>query len=737
MTPQGGNEVTIAVVCNGLEGEFDPEKRVFFYPRRCEGRTSVQAFTPTEFERHAGMAASKKWKYSVRVDVDAEPGIEWDVASLGPYTLGKWLEVNGFDNKPGRPRGFHSVMRTASVSKSNNFRTIASENGREHQALHHHGDKDVRMSREEENSPLRRRWLNVNATTLKSKLDKVDDDCRADLEKFRVSDTGPRIGQSFQIEVPDCLECKPSADPDNLAHPEREGTVLFGSEEEARKSAGGPEKEGANGLPLCAVYDSDESSDDESETFIQREKSRRTRRRPKWLQGSVNMFTKEEEEDAGQQAMAMRHSRQRERAESKNYRLSPESTKQSMRCAGRKTKEELEEETPRSSNRNPFFGTTKGQKKSGKKKRDENKKDGFEIGKIEVAGDGSLRVVILGRDGEKWSGVLAPSSAGGTTARSKSSAKEGQRPKKKAKKMESSPAHNNLNSSGSGGSPSKKLIEQMKLKAEKDLGKKFSLNTPSKKPKKGGSATNAAPGNASRGPKEGLSLAQHNSGGGSKCATETCYVGGKVKTIHRGSGGRFTSPNGPKSGPEAEAEKQRALNKYLGQERPSSATKAALSKALSGRMNSNEFSSQKAAKLSRMQKEMAALERMHAADAASTASGMDILQPHLMGEDLQGQAAVAYHPLQMIHPAMMNIPFPLFNQSVVTPQQFAKGLMMNGAGQPGAAQLHTFPGLPGMPVGLHIPTAPIQTAMHQMPNGGTQFAFDQSMMKALYDQQKG
>lgn len=87
----------IAVICNGLEGEFDPVRRVFYHPRQGGGEKS-QALTPTEFERLAGMAASKKWKYSVRIDVDAEPDIEWD-RQRGHYTLGRWLELNGFDPK--------------------------------------------------------------------------------------------------------------------------------------------------------------------------------------------------------------------------------------------------------------------------------------------------------------------------------------------------------------------------------------------------------------------------------------------------------------------------------------------------------------------------------------------------------------------------------------------------------------------------------------------------------------
>lgn len=41
--------------------------------------------TPTEFERHAGMATSKKWKHTVRIDD----------GSKDPPPLGAWLEEHG------------------------------------------------------------------------------------------------------------------------------------------------------------------------------------------------------------------------------------------------------------------------------------------------------------------------------------------------------------------------------------------------------------------------------------------------------------------------------------------------------------------------------------------------------------------------------------------------------------------------------------------------------------------
>lgn len=45
----------------------------------------VVIMTPTEFERHAGMATSKKWKHTVRVDD----------GSRDPPPLGAWLEARG------------------------------------------------------------------------------------------------------------------------------------------------------------------------------------------------------------------------------------------------------------------------------------------------------------------------------------------------------------------------------------------------------------------------------------------------------------------------------------------------------------------------------------------------------------------------------------------------------------------------------------------------------------------
>jgi hypothetical protein len=52
-----------------------------------EGVPAIQ-HTPTEFERHSGMAASKKWKYTVRV-----------LTQRGTVTLGQWLEGHGIQSK--------------------------------------------------------------------------------------------------------------------------------------------------------------------------------------------------------------------------------------------------------------------------------------------------------------------------------------------------------------------------------------------------------------------------------------------------------------------------------------------------------------------------------------------------------------------------------------------------------------------------------------------------------------
>ena len=69
--------------------------------------------------------------------------------------------------------------------------------------------------------------------------------------------------------------------------------ILFESEAAAKESAAGFEKDGSRSLPLGAVYDTEGSSDDEN-SVLHREKSRRTRKRPKWLRGSVNMFNTDE-----------------------------------------------------------------------------------------------------------------------------------------------------------------------------------------------------------------------------------------------------------------------------------------------------------------------------------------------------------------------------------------------------------------------------------------------------------
>lgn len=69
--PEAGCDCEVPVVCNGLTGKFLVAEQMFLCDCASCARKALKGapllMTPTEFERHAGMAASKKWKYSVRV----------------------------------------------------------------------------------------------------------------------------------------------------------------------------------------------------------------------------------------------------------------------------------------------------------------------------------------------------------------------------------------------------------------------------------------------------------------------------------------------------------------------------------------------------------------------------------------------------------------------------------------------------------------------------------------------
>ncbi|UPQ97211.1 SAND domain-containing protein [Chloropicon primus] len=384
----------IAVVCNGFAGEFDPHKRVFFYPRRSALQEGERAhmYTPTEFERYAGMAASKKWKYSVRIDVAAEPGMQWNVHALGPCTLGKWLEDNGFDKSGGRGGRSSSNGRARSAGAQSGSGSASAQmatwpaSPRFGEGAQHEWDPSRKGGTRNPagGGEHHSRWLAFRGAKHK--------EAAGDAAMVMSHPAGgtfglknkhggggeglrprPRIGSAFQAEVGDCLTCEPKDDPDNLAHPEREGKVLFESEAAARESAQGFEKEGARALPLSAIYDLDDSSDDEN-SVLYREKSTRTRKRPKWLQGSISMFDTENE---------------------------AEEPKHGVRAQSQQ--DQNDEDTPRSRNRNAYFG--KFPAAAGRK----SKRDYFVISKIDLSDDNTLRVVITGREGEKWAGSLGPS----------------------------------------------------------------------------------------------------------------------------------------------------------------------------------------------------------------------------------------------------------------------------------------------------------------------------------------
>lgn len=88
---------SVRVVCNGVPALFLIDESNFACQCPPCLRKSIQCgpqvYTPTEYERHAGMAASKKWKYSVRID---DPAHNPDGGIL---TIGKWLDDQGLTSR--------------------------------------------------------------------------------------------------------------------------------------------------------------------------------------------------------------------------------------------------------------------------------------------------------------------------------------------------------------------------------------------------------------------------------------------------------------------------------------------------------------------------------------------------------------------------------------------------------------------------------------------------------------
>jgi hypothetical protein len=104
--------------------------------------------TPTEFERHSGMAASKKWRRSIKVDYTDDPNM----------TIGRWLEVNGYDNnKVKLPGGAEAAAAGCGASKplagpaggsrpGSHSSSSSSSSHLHHHSSHHHAREHLPKS---------------------------------------------------------------------------------------------------------------------------------------------------------------------------------------------------------------------------------------------------------------------------------------------------------------------------------------------------------------------------------------------------------------------------------------------------------------------------------------------------------------------------------------------------------------------------------------------------------------
>ncbi|KAI8466128.1 MAG: hypothetical protein J3K34DRAFT_485474 [Monoraphidium minutum] len=108
-----GVPAELAVAAAGNAGLYLVERRAV----RCmctgcvevrrDPRCAEYVVSPTEFERHSGIPAAKKWRFSIKVTHAGEPAV----------SLGRWLELRGLDGKlPKRGLGLAGAAAAVAVA---------------------------------------------------------------------------------------------------------------------------------------------------------------------------------------------------------------------------------------------------------------------------------------------------------------------------------------------------------------------------------------------------------------------------------------------------------------------------------------------------------------------------------------------------------------------------------------------------------------------------------------------